>query len=94
MKPLRDIRPITLAARSAHRIESGKGLSVTCFKGPVWITQHNDPGDVVLEAGQSFVLNRAGLAVVFALADAAILVGAAGDVVPVFAVDRAHNRAA
>ena len=56
---------------------------MTCFKGPVWITQNNDQRDVVLSAGQSFTLDRKGPAIVFALKDAAILVGPAGQVVPV-----------
>ena len=80
MQQLMDIRPIALAARGVHRIDNAQGLSVTCFKGPVWITQNNDPRDIVLSPGQSFTLDRKGTAVVFALKDAAILVGPAGQV--------------
>jgi Protein of unknown function (DUF2917) len=80
MQQLTDIRPIALAARGVHRIDRAQGLSVTCFKGPVWITQTDDPRDIILAAGQSFVLDRKGTAVVFALKEAAILVGPPGQV--------------
>lgn len=80
METVRDIRPIVLARRGVHRIEDGRGLQVTCFKGHVWITQQRDPRDIVLGAGQSFVLDRRGSAIVFALKDAVIHVGAAGQI--------------
>jgi len=83
MQQLMDIRPINLTARSLHRIADGRGLGVTCFKGPVWITQNNDQRDIILGAGQSFRFDRKGPAIVFALKDAAILVGPAGQVSPV-----------
>ena len=47
-------------------IQDGEGFAVECLEGAVWITQSNDPRDIVLSAGQSFVLDKGGLALVCA----------------------------
>src|SRR5262245_23510530 len=67
MLPQIDQGPIALAARSIHRIHDGSGLLIECLSGALWITQHGDHRDVILERGQSFRLDRDGLAVVYAL---------------------------
>jgi hypothetical protein len=80
MKPVLDIKPVRLAARTVHCIEGGKGLQITAVAGAVWLTQDGDPRDVVLTKGQSFILVRHGRTVVYALKDAAIAVGSAGHI--------------
>jgi hypothetical protein len=80
MKHLLDIRPLELPARAIHRISDGKGLQITALSGVVWVTQANDNRDIILARGQSFIIDRDGLTVVFALRDADILVGPAGHV--------------
>jgi Protein of unknown function (DUF2917) len=80
MKHVLEIKPVRLSARSVHRIEGGKGLQITAIGGVVWLTQANDERDVILSKGQSFILDRKGLAVVFALKEAAIVVGPAGHI--------------
>ena len=80
MKPVLDIKPVRLAARTVHCIEGGKGLQITAVAGAVWLTQDGDPRDVVLTKGQSFILDRHGRTVVYALKDAAIAVGPAGPI--------------
>jgi hypothetical protein len=70
------LEPISLPARSVHRIEHAKGVQVTCVRGVTWITQEQDSRDLILTAGQSIVLDRRGLAVVFAFKDAVITLGA------------------
>jgi hypothetical protein len=82
MRTLLDIRPIALARSSVHRIENGKGSEVLCLKGTVWITQEGDPRDVILGSGQSFVLDRKGVAVAYALRDAAVTIAAPGHISP------------
>ncbi len=80
MQHVLDIKPIRLAARAIERVEGAKGRQITCLDGVVWITQANDARDVVLSRGQSFIVDRKGLTVVFALKDAAIAVGPAGHI--------------
>jgi len=70
-----DLEPITLLAHTLHRIDNAKGRHVTCVRGVVWITQERDQRDIILPAGQSVTLDRAGLAVVFAFKDAIVTVG-------------------
>jgi hypothetical protein len=81
MQHVREPRPIELPARSVYRIEGGKGLQITSVAGSVWLTQSNDPRDIVLGRGRSFILDRNGVAVVYALGgDAAIVIGPAGHI--------------
>ncbi len=54
-------------------INDGLGFAVECLEGAVWITQSNDPRDIVLEAGESFVLDKPGLALICAAAGPAIV---------------------
>lgn len=82
MQQLLDLRPVDLAARAIHRIEDGRGLSITCLQGTVWLTQSDDLRDIILTPGESFVLDREGTALVFAFRESAILVGPAGRVTP------------
>ena len=80
MKPVLDIKPVRVGARSVHRIDDGKGLQVTVLGGVVWLTQAKDARDVILAAGQSFVLDRNGCAVAYALKEASIVIGPAGHI--------------
>ena len=82
MRTLLDIKPIMLARRSVHRIENGKGAEVFCLSGTVWLTQEGDRRDVILGAGQSFLLDRQGVAIAYALKDSSITVGVPGHIAP------------
>jgi hypothetical protein len=75
-----DLEPLTLAARSLHRIEDARGTRVTCVAGAVWVTQERDPRDIILSPGQSMILDRPGTAIVFAFRDATITLGSASEV--------------
>lgn len=75
-----EIQPIRLPERAVHRLEAARGQQITCLEGVVWLTQANDHRDIILTRGQSFILDRRGLAVVFALKEAAIAVGPAGHI--------------
>lgn len=56
-----------LPAGSVLQVRHAKGKGVTLVQGLVWITQDGDPRDLFLQAGQSFVFDRRGLALVQAL---------------------------
>jgi hypothetical protein len=57
---------VQLEHHSLFDINDGQGLAVSCIDGTVWITQSNDPRDIVINAGQSFLLDKQGLALVAA----------------------------
>jgi hypothetical protein len=61
-------RPLRLDTGQLLDIHDGEGFRVECLEGAVWITQSNDPRDIVVDAGQSFVLDKPGLALVCAAA--------------------------
>jgi hypothetical protein len=70
--------PIALEQRTLLNIRDGGGLTVLCLKGMIWLTQQNDVRDIVLSAGESFTLDRPGLALLYALRPAcATILGAA-----------------
>jgi hypothetical protein len=54
--------------RLRHRL----GATVTVVRGRVWVTQDSDRRDVVLDAGESFVIDRPGLAIVQAFGAACV----------------------
>ena len=66
---------IALGRGQAVPLRDAKGRTVRAHAGRVWITEENGSRDVVLEAGESFRLDRSGLAVVEAFSDASISIG-------------------
>ena len=48
------------------RIRDGCGQVVSVFDGLLWLTQENDGRDLFLSRGESFTLDRDGLALVHA----------------------------
>jgi DUF2917 family protein len=66
-------RPVRLDTGELLDINDGEGFTVECLEGAVWVTQSNDPRDIVLDAGESFVLDKPGLALVCAAAGPAVV---------------------
>jgi hypothetical protein len=66
--------PIYLKAREILPIEDGTGLEVKCLRGALWITQGGDHEDIIIDGGESFVLDRPGLSLVNALLEPALVV--------------------
>ena len=48
-------------------VRDGKGVRVSCLHGALWITQEQSTHDVLLGAGDSFVIDQPGLTLVMAL---------------------------
>lgn len=63
---------IALERGVSLQLADGLGVRVRCRDGSVWITQHLDRRDVVLAAGESFTLDRPGLAIVHAMRGARV----------------------
>jgi hypothetical protein len=58
---------IRLAANQTLKLLDGAGSTVCAVEGSVWITEENQPRDVVLAKGACYRLRHAGLAIVNAL---------------------------
>jgi hypothetical protein len=55
-----------LNAREVLDVRDGQGMRVECLRGVLWITQSNDTNDIVVGGGESFMLDRPGLALISA----------------------------
>jgi hypothetical protein len=77
-----DLRPISLRARGVHRIDNGRGLSVTALKGTVW--NHPGPGRAGHHPERRPVVRHRSQRrnPVYAFRDASVLVGQPGRVTP------------
>jgi hypothetical protein len=62
----RDVR-IELEYRRILPLEDAAGTRVDCLRGCLWITENGSTKDIVLEAGESYVLTRDGVALLQAL---------------------------
>ena len=82
MSAQQDAIKLRLTAREVINIHDGEGLRVACRGGVLWITQANDSDDIVIHDGESFVLDRPGLALVSApVGPARVAIHAATDCV-------------
>lgn len=57
---------INIARGCLIRIEDARDMQVRVDKGALWITQERDTRDVMLQAGDSFRLDRDGAALISA----------------------------
>ena len=55
-----------IPASEALALRNGRGSTIRCISGTIWLTMEGDTRDVVLTAGHSFVVNRRGLTVLAA----------------------------
>jgi len=70
------------------KVRGGRGHSIICHSGSVWVTQDGDPRDVVLRAGEAFTLDHDGPALLQAFEPGAI------SIAPVEPQSRASSLAA
>lgn len=62
---------VKLGPNQTLRVRDAKGSVVCAVEGSVWITEENQPKDIVLERGACYTLRNGGLAIVNALGKAA-----------------------
>jgi len=65
---------IHLQQQELLTVRDGKGWKVQSLAGAVWITQEGELDDVILEAGESFTVERDGLTVIQAVGEATVVV--------------------
>jgi len=63
---------LCLKPNQVLKVRGGIGHTVVCHSGSVWVTQDRDRRDIVLGEGESFELDRDGLALVQAFEQSAI----------------------
>ena len=59
---------VRLGPRDTLKVLDGAGATVCALEGSVWITEENQPRDIVLEAGGCYRLQHPGVALVNSLA--------------------------
>ena len=69
---LKNASDVHLTDGQTLRVLDGAGTTVTCNEGTLWVTEENQPKDVVLEAGACVRLKRAGLTLIQALTPATL----------------------
>jgi hypothetical protein len=62
---------IDLQPGQSLRLQDALGKRIAVIQGHVWITQDRDPRDVVVAAGDDFVIDRPGMALITPLDGAA-----------------------
>jgi hypothetical protein len=67
---------VTLGPNQTLKVLDGAGSTLRAIEGSVWITEENQPRDIVLEAGGSYQLRYPGTALVNSLAgEASVVLG-------------------
>ncbi|MEN3364033.1 MAG: hypothetical protein V7606_1307 [Burkholderiales bacterium] len=77
--------PVRLPEGHYVKTHDAQGWRIHALAGSVWITQDWDSRDIVLHAGESFVLDRDGAAMLWPLGDTSICI--AKDGIPCAAQD-------
>jgi hypothetical protein len=62
---------VRLGPNQTLKVVDGKGSTVSAIEGSVWITEENQPNDIVLAPGDSYRLRKSGVALVNSLGGAA-----------------------
>lgn len=97
MKATFDAVRLGLEHRQNMSLVQALGTRLTCVSGCLWVTQYRDTRDIVLAAGESFVLDRPGVAVIQAIRPSSLVIrdaGCSGAVTPqAFAIAHVEPRA-
>lgn len=80
---------IELTAREAVTLSDVRGSTLRVTRGTVWLTQENDSHDVILRAGDNWVVERQGATVLEAQDDVVLCV-VGRQVEPTHAANESH----
>lgn len=69
---------VALTKEQHLRLRDAFGWTIKAASGTIWITQESDSRDIVLKAGDSFVLDRPGSTLISPLGDAKLNLHRAG----------------
>ena len=58
---------VKLGANQTLRVVDGEGTTVCAVEGSIWITEENQPKDIVLQAGACYRLRQRGVAILNSL---------------------------
>ena len=58
---------VQLGPNQTLRVVDGEGTTVCAVEGAVWITEENQPRDIVLQPGSCYQLSKRGIAIVNSL---------------------------
>ena len=62
---------VKLGPNQTLRVVDGEGTTVCAVEGAVWITEENQPKDIVLQPGACYRLKQRGIAIVNSLGGSA-----------------------
>jgi hypothetical protein len=62
---------VQLGPNQTLRVVDGEGTTVCAVQGAVWITEENQPKDIVLQPGSCYRLRNRGIAIVNSLGGSA-----------------------
>src|SRR6478735_12506003 len=65
---------VRLAPRAIFTIDDAAGVQLASSEGELWITLDNDPRDIILSPGESFLTTQHRRAVIYALTQAQLTV--------------------
>jgi len=74
MASIRSGTLIDLGSREAITLRDIRGSTLRVTRGTLWLTQENDPADVILRTGDNWVVERQGATVLEAQDDAMVWV--------------------
>ena len=58
---------LSLAHQAMFSVSDASGVQISCREGSLWVTLDDDPRDVVLAAGESFVTTQHRRALIYAM---------------------------
>ncbi|MDB5841031.1 MAG: hypothetical protein JWQ23_2983 [Herminiimonas sp.] len=67
-------KPLRLKDGQVVRLRHAQGMTIKSVTGSLWITQNGDPRDIVLETGESFVVDRSGVVLLSPIVDAEVCI--------------------